>query len=134
MHVERKAFRIMATVAFAAAILSEVTHTVIQQVPWEGYTLVANNISLFLVTVWSFAIASLWSVRNVYKPGLVVGILLLGAHALVLSVGGNRSHVAFYSCMFAVAALGALYTSRIPAFNRTVKVENNKRTRGGYGI
>ena len=134
MHVDRKAFKIMATVAFAAAILSEVTHTAIQQVPWEGYTLVANNISFLLVTVWSFAIASLWSVRNVYKPALVVGILLLGAQALVLSIGGNRSFVAFYACMFAVAALGALYTSRIPAFNRKVPIENNKRSRGGYGI
>ncbi len=126
MHVDRKNFKIMTTVAFAAAILSEVSHTVIQQVPWEGFTLAANNISFFLIAVWSFAIASLWSARNVYKPALVVGVLLLAAHALVLSVGGNRSLVAFYACMFVVSLLGSLYTSRIPAFNR--------RVRSGYGI
>lgn len=131
MHVDKKNLKIMTTVAFAAAILSEVTHTVIAQVPWEGYALAANNISFFLVTVWSFAIASLWSARNVYKPALVVGVLLLGAQALILSVGGNRSLVAFYSFMFVVSAFGSLYTSRIPAVNRTV---SRNAERGGYGI
>jgi len=107
----------MTTAAFGAAILSETLHTIIKQVPWEGYTLVANNISFFLIATWGFAIASLWSAKSQYKPTLVVGVLLLGAHALVLSIGGNRNLVAFYSCMFVIAVLGSFYTSRIPAAN-----------------
>ena len=126
MHVDRKNFKIMTTVAFAAAILSEVSHTVVAQVPWEGFTLAANNISFFLATVWSFAIASLWSERNVYKPSLVVGVLLLGAHAILLSVGGNRSLVAFYACMFVISLLGTLYSSRIPIGNRRVRVKSRR--------
>ena len=117
MHVDKKNFKIMTTIAFGAAILSEVTHTVILQEPWEGYTIVANNISFLLVAVWSFAIASLWSARTLYKPTLVVGVLLLAAHPLVLSIGGNRRLVAFYATMFVIALLGSFFQSRILAAN-----------------
>lgn len=117
MHDDKRKFKVMTTVAFAAAILSETLHSIVYQVPWEGYTLVANNISFFLIAVWAFAITSLWSAKSEYKATLVVGVLLLGAHALVLSIGGNRSLVAFYSCMFVIAVLGSFYTSRIPAAN-----------------
>ena len=130
MHVDKKSLKVISTAAFSVAILSELIHTVVKQVPWDGYTLVANNISFFLIAVWSFAIASLWSARLEYKPTLVVGVLLLGAHALVLRIGGNRDLVALYAGLFAIAGLASFYSVRVLAYDQSKRPDQGG---GPYG-
>lgn len=109
----------IATATFAAAILSEINHTFVNHVTWNGFTDFANNVSFILIPVWVLSIAGLWSQDRLYKFFQVAGIALMCVHGLVLSIGGNRQAVLFYFSLFLISAATSLlieWRERSPAY------------------
>lgn len=101
--------KVLASLALAIGILSEINHTFIQKLTWSGFTVVANNISFLLVPVWVLAMIGLWSSDRLYKFFQVAGIALLCEHSLVLSTGGNPQAVLLYFSMFIISAVCSLF-------------------------
>lgn len=101
--------KVLATAAFLAAILSEYDHTFVNKVAWGGFTLFANNASFVLIPVWILAILGLWMQDRIYKIFQVLGIALLCAHGLILSIGGNKQAVLFYFSLFVISAISSLF-------------------------
>jgi hypothetical protein len=101
--------KVLGTVSIGAAIVNEVNHTFIDKIPWNGFTLYANNVSFLLIPIWILAVLGLWSEDRLYKSFLFLGEATLFFHGMALAFGGNKSSVFFYFAMFVLSAVCSLF-------------------------
>jgi hypothetical protein len=83
-------------------------HTLVQRVPWPGYTLAANDVSYPLAAIWIAATAALW-LRGAWSvPFLLLGVFATLVHGFFLALGGSSARFFF----FAAAAVEAFLVSK----------------------
>ncbi len=97
--------KIVGSVALGFVIAIEFNHSFVEQIPWSGFTIFANNISPILIALWAISMAALWIGESILNFFQVLGLLALCVHSLFLLIGDNKIVGLFYFVAFVASSV-----------------------------
>lgn len=97
--------KIIGSVTLGLVIAIEFNHSFIEQIPWAGFTVFANNFSPILIMLWAISLVALWIEESILIFFQVLGLLSLCVQSLLLLIGSNKIVGLFYFTAFVASSV-----------------------------